>query len=129
MVKINRKPPKNKSKQSNLSKSEINQAVMHFELRENVCVRSYETGEELRDLVLSYTKSVSEYAQKHALAENMIFCDKGSEKSQSKVNKDGQGLLNLWKDLLECFPLVSCDQAQAICVQYPSPLLLKKVIK
>lgn len=110
-----------------MTKSEINQVVMHFELRENVCIRSYETGDELRDLVLSYTKAVSEYAQKHTLAENMIFCDKSLEKSQNKVSKDGQGLINLWKDLLECFPLVSCDQAQAICVQYPSPLLLKKV--
>jgi hypothetical protein len=38
-----------------------------------------------------------------------------------------KGLINLWKDVLECFPMVSCDQAQAICLAYPSPLLLKKV--
>lgn len=101
--------------------------MLHLELHENVCIRSFETSEELRDLVLSYTKSVSEYTQKHSQAENMIFCEKSLEKSQSKVAKDGQGLINLWKDLLECFPMVSCDQAQAICLAYPSPLLLKKV--
>lgn len=55
-----------------------------------------------------------------------MFCDKSIEKSQAKVSKDGQGLINLWKDILESFPLVSSDQAQAICAHYPSPLLLKK---
>lgn len=63
---------------------------------------------------------------KHEGAENLLFCDKSVEKSQAKVGKEGQGLINLWKDLLESFPLVSSDQAQAICALYPSPLLLKK---
>ena len=31
--------------------------------------------------------------------ENLIFCDKSIEKSQTKVSKEGHGLINLWKDL------------------------------
>ena len=112
-----------------LSKSEINRGVIYLELSENCCVRSYETGEELRDLILSFTKSVSEYSAKHDKAENLLFCEKAGEKSSTKIGKEGQGLLNLWKDILECFPLVSCDQAQAICANYPSPYLLQKVFK
>lgn len=111
----------------NLSKSEINSAIIHLELNENCCVRSYETSNELIDLILSYTKSVAEYADKHEKAENMIFCD-GKGDSKSKIGKDGQGLLNVWKDILECFPMVSCDQAQAICASYSSPFLLMRVI-
>ena len=95
-------------------------------MNENVCVRSYETGEELRDLIICYTKSVAEYLIKNNSSENMIFCEKQSEKSQTKI-KDGQGLIFLWKEILECFPMVSAEQAQAICAVYPSPLLLKKV--
>lgn len=101
-------------------------AVLSLELEENCCIRSYETSDELGDLVLCYTKSVGEYLSKIEGAENLIFCDKSIEKSQAKVGKDGQGLINLWKDMLESFPLVSSDQAQAICSQYPSPLLLKR---
>lgn len=112
----------------NLTKSEINSGVIHLELMENCSVRSYETSEELKELILSYTKSVSEYADKHEKAENIIFCDSKGD-SKSKIGKDGQGLLNLWKDILECFPLVSCDQAQAICASYPSPFLLYEAYK
>lgn len=77
--------------------------------------------------ILSYTKSISEYVSKTELNENLVFCDKSVEKSQTKVTKDGQGLINIWKDMIECFPMVGCDQAQAICAVYSSPLILKKV--
>ena len=121
-----KKKSSNKSK-PNLTKSDASRAIIFLELNENVCMRSFDSSEELRDLVLSYTKSVSEYLSKHDQGENVIFCDKSVEKSQTKVSKEGTGLINLWKDLLESFNLVSCDQAQAICAVYPSPLLLKKV--
>ena len=123
-VKINRSTKTTaKSKKHDLSKSEINFVILHLELKENVCVRSYESGDELRDLVLSYSKSISEYDQKQSQASGIIFCEKSSEKSQGKVSKDP---INLWKEMIECFPMVSSDQAQAICLAYPSPLLLKK---
>jgi len=108
-----------------LSKSEINSVIIHLELAENCCVRTYETSDELRDLILSYTKSISEYADKLEKAGSVIFCESKSD-SKSKIGKDGQGLLNVWKDILECFPMVSCDQAQAICASYPSPYLLNE---
>ena len=105
----------------------MNQTLIHLEINEEVCIRYFDTAEELKDIVMSYTKSVAEYLSKHEQSENLIFADKGFEKSQTKVSKEGQGLINLWKDLLTSFNLVSNDQAQAICSAYPSPLLLKKV--
>jgi hypothetical protein len=75
-----------------LSKSEINFAIIYLELKENVCIRSFETGEELKDLVLSYSKAISEYNQKNSLTSSLIFCEKSLEKSQGKVSKDGQGM-------------------------------------
>nr|QNH68100.1 crossover junction endonuclease EME1 isoform x2 [Brachionus koreanus] len=114
-----------KNKKTKLNKYDLNKAVISLELEENCCIRSYDTTDELRDLILSYTKSVAEYLSKTEGADNLIFCDKSVEKSQAKISKDGQGLINLWKDILESFPLVSSDQALAICSQYPSPLLLK----
>ena len=110
-----------------LTKSDINQVIIFLELSANVCIRYYETAEELRDLVLCYTKAVGEYLIKHDASENLIFCDKGVDKSGTKISKEGHGLINLWKDVLQSFNLVTNDQAQAICSLYPSPLLLKKV--
>ncbi|CAF1021393.1 unnamed protein product, partial [Brachionus calyciflorus] len=96
-------------KNSKISKFELNQAVLALELDENCCMRSYDTSEELKDLILCYTKSVSEYLSKSEGSENLIFCDKAVDKSQAKVSKDGQGLIILWKEILETFPLVSSD--------------------
>ncbi len=70
---------------------------------------------------------MSEYLAKSELNENLIFCDKGVEKSQTKAGKDGQGLINVWKDMIESLPMVGNEQAQAICGAFPSPLLMKKV--
>jgi hypothetical protein len=123
-IKKNSKSKQNINNTPSLSKSDINSGIIYLELNENCSIRSYETGEELKDIILSYTKSISEYAIKHDLAENMLFCE-SIEKSY-KIGKEGQGLLNLWKNFLECLPSVSCDQAQAICATYPSPYLLKK---
>lgn len=106
---------------------DVNRVIVELELEQRVTVRSYETTSELKDLVLSYTKAVSEYASRCDSMDNMLFCEKSIEKSQTKVGKEGQGLINLWKDFIQTFPQVSSDQAQAICAVYPSPLLLKKV--
>ena len=121
-----KKKSSSKSKPS-VTKSDANRAIIYLELNENVCMRSFDSSEELRDLVLSYSKAVAEYLSKQDHGENVIFCDKSVEKSQTKVSKEGAGLINLWKDILESFNLVSSDQAQAICAIYPSPLLLRKV--
>ena len=102
------------------SKTELNALVIELELNESVCVRHYETSDELRDLILSYTKAVAEYEMKQQDA-NLLFCEAKGEKS----SKASDGLINVWKDMLECFPLVSSDQAQAIVANYPSPLMLK----
>jgi hypothetical protein len=113
--------------QTKLTKSDVQRCLIQLEIEENVSVRSYETVEDLKDLILSYTKSISEYTSKKDGSDLLIFCDKAVEKSQSKVGKDSHGLIQLYKDLISEFPLVSSDQAQAICSAYPAPFLLKKV--
>ena len=120
------KSKSSKATTSKLTRSELNECLVALELDERVCVRACETVEELKDLVVSYTKAIGEYDKHGQLAEQMLFCEKAVEKSQTRV-KDGQGLINVWKDLVETFPLVSSDQAEAICSVYPSPLMLKKV--
>jgi hypothetical protein len=123
---FNRNPSKIKQKSTNLTKSEINQGIIHLQLSGNVSIRSYENGEDLKELILCYSKAIGDYSMKHEQASNALFCEKDIEKSNSKIGKDGQGLLNLWKDILQSLPSVANDHAQAIISKYPSPLLLKK---
>ncbi len=127
---VKQKKPSSKKasgKARKLTKSNVNRALIHLELHENVCLRTFDTADELKDLIMSYTKAVSEYVSKSEQNENLIFSDKAVEKSAAKVGKEGQGLINLWKELFQCFNMVTNDQAQAICAVYPSPLLLKRV--
>lgn len=112
---------------SRLSKSELYEVQIALELEENVQIRSYEDPGELRDVVMSYTKAIGEYTSKHTCLENALFSESAVEKAQTKVGKDGQNLIHLWKEMIQSFPMVSSDQAQAICAVYPSPLLLKQV--
>ena len=46
-----------------------------------------------------------------------------------RVDKDGHGLANLWRQQIQQFKLVSAEVANAIIACYPSPLLLYKVIE
>lgn len=118
---------KSKSSTPRINKSDLNEVQIALELEENVQIRSYEDASELKDLVMSYTKAIAEYASKHTSQENAIFSECSVEKAQTKIGKDGQNLIHLWKELIQSFPMVSSDQAQAICAIYPSPLLLKQV--
>ena len=99
-----------------------------MELDENVVIRSYEEASELKELVMSYTKAIGEYASKSAFLDSAMFAEGADDKAQTKIGKDGQNLILLWKEMIQSFPMVSSDQAQAICAVYPSPLLLKQVL-
>lgn len=126
----NSEKPSSKSSKSaapRVNKSDFNELQIALEIEENVQIRSYEDATELKDLVMSFTKAIAEYTSKHSSSENALFSECSVEKAQSKIGKDGQNLIHLWKELIQSFPMVSSDQAQAICAVYPSPLLLKQV--
>lgn len=53
----------------------------------------------------------------------------GDNKDCVKVDKDGNGLNRLWKQVLTAFPLASLETAEAIAANYPSLSSLLKVTK
>lgn len=52
----------------------------------------------------------------------------GSKKSTVRVDKDGNGLARLWRQMLTTLPLASLETAEAIASIYPTPSALFKVI-
>jgi hypothetical protein len=122
--KFNGNDPKTNTKLK-VKKSDVRNFLIKLELEDKINIRSYQSVEDLKDLVFCYTKSISEYSAKKGSSDDMLFCDKSVEKSVAKVSKNSIGLIGLWKDVIETFPLVSADQAESICSVYPSPFLLK----
>lgn len=48
-------------------------------------------------------------------------------KDTVRVDKNGNGLNRLWKQMLTMLPLVRLETAEAICSAYPTPTSLLKV--
>jgi hypothetical protein len=68
----------------------------------------------------------------------VLFCSSRKDRLQTaffddgvapvKVDKNGQGLLKVWKQQLMQFKNISPDIADAVVVAYPSPHLLLEVV-
>lgn len=90
--------------------------------------RFIETPEELSILIVQATKSLAQYTfklekQKRQEMELDWFA-KADSKSSVKVDKNGNGLSNLWQQQLCQFNLVGLETAQAIVSNYNSPVSL-----
>ena len=92
-------------------------------------IKNYETNDENAELLYNFTKAIAEYPSKCANDSNEFLLADGACDKQAKIDKNGNGLLNVWTNMLERFQFVSKDQAYAIVTQYPSLYLLMQVYK
>lgn len=87
-----------------------------------------ETPEELSSLIVQSTKSIAQYTYKLEKQKreetNLDWFAKADSNNGVKVDKNGNGLANLWQQQLCQFSLVGLETAQAIVSQYSSPLAL-----
>ncbi|XP_065921902.1 crossover junction endonuclease EME1-like [Magallana gigas] len=83
-----------------------------------------ETSEELAEFVRTFSKAVAEKPAKKDRLQTAFFDD---GVSTVKVDKNGQGLLKVWKQQLLQFKNISPDIADAIVQAFPSPHLLIEV--
>lgn len=87
-----------------------------------------EHPEELSGLVLNFTKSLSQLEYKldkeKRKGDDLDWFAKGDSNQTVKVDKNGTGLINLWKQQICQFNAVGVETAQAIISQYNSPLAL-----
>ncbi|XP_077296454.1 methyl methanesulfonate sensitivity 4 [Arctopsyche grandis] len=94
------------------------------------CVKA-NNPEEFAQIILQFTKAVAEAPykkEKKSLDEKADFYMRGDNKGCVKVNKEGNGLLQLWCQTLTKFPLVSLETAQAICQRFKSPCVISKTL-
>lgn len=102
------------------------QAITDNQLQTDVMVYLLETSEELAEFVRTFSKAVAEKPAKKDRLQTAFFDD---GVSTVKVDKNGQGLLKVWKQQLLQFKNISPDIADAIVQAYPSPHLLMEAYR
>ncbi|XP_067671146.1 crossover junction endonuclease EME1-like [Haliotis asinina] len=110
------------------SRVEMEEALIDAQLHTNCIVQFAETSQDAADLVKSFTKAVADKPAKRDRLENVFdFLAEGA--AGVKVDKNGNGLLKVWKHQLLQFKNVGPDMAEAIIAVYPSPRLLYEAYK
>ncbi|XP_046359502.2 crossover junction endonuclease EME1-like isoform X1 [Haliotis rufescens] len=111
-----------------ISRVEMEEALIDAQLHTNCIVQFAETSQDAADLVKSFTKAVADKPAKRDRLENVFdFLAEGA--AGVKVDKNGNGLLKVWKHQLLQFKNVGPDMAEAIIAVYPSPRLLYEAYK
>lgn len=114
------------SDQGCVHRLDVEEAITDNQLQTDVMVYLLETSEELAEFVRTFSKAVAEKpAKKDRL--HTAFFDDGV--STVKVDKNGQGLLKVWKQQLLQFKNISPDISDAVVQAYPSPHLLMEAYK
>ncbi|XP_040922599.1 crossover junction endonuclease EME1 [Toxotes jaculatrix] len=110
-----------------VSRVEVEEAVVHLQLHTGVSVRFLSTWKDFSDHITMTTKAVAEAPFKREREKTGFSFHLESEwAGGQRVDRAGKGLLQVWKRQIQQFNRVSPDMASAILAAYPSPQLLKK---
>ncbi|XP_071779019.1 structure-specific endonuclease subunit EME1 [Centroberyx gerrardi] len=113
-----------------VSRVEVEEAVVHLQLHTGVSVRLLPTWKDFSDHINMTTKAVAEAPFKRE-RENTGFSFhlESDWVGGQRVDRAGKGLLQVWKRQIQQFNRVSPDMASAILAAYPSPQLLKQAYR
>uniref|UniRef100_A0A673AIX2 Essential meiotic structure-specific endonuclease 1 n=1 Tax=Sphaeramia orbicularis TaxID=375764 RepID=A0A673AIX2_9TELE len=110
-----------------VSRVEVEEAVVHLQLHTRVPVRLLSTWKDFSDHITMTTKAVAEAPFKREREKTgFSFYLESEWAGGQRVDKAGKGLLQVWKRQIQQLNRVSPDMASAILAAYPSPQLLKK---
>ncbi|XP_074870888.1 structure-specific endonuclease subunit EME1 [Carettochelys insculpta] len=113
-----------------LSRVEVEEALVDLQLHTGVQVRSFESWKELGDFASMFTKAIAEAPFKQQREKTGFSFHLESEWCGGvKVDRSGKGLLQVWKRQIQQFNRVSLEMANAVVAAYPSPLLLKQAYR
>ncbi|XP_038227133.1 crossover junction endonuclease EME1 isoform X2 [Dermochelys coriacea] len=108
-----------------LSRVEVEEALVDLQLHTGVQVRILESWKELGDFASMFTKAVAEAPFKQEREKTGFSFYLESEWCRGvKVDRSGKGLSQVWRRQIQQFNRVSLEMASAIVAAYPSPLLL-----
>jgi hypothetical protein len=120
---------KKKSNKLDINKEDIDVASIYLQFNHNTSIKYYDSNEEIVEFINQITKAIAEEAIRGTLVVSEFMLADCSSEKQSKLGKNGEGLLSVWTNMLEKFQFISKDQACAIVAKYPSFYLLKDAYK
>ncbi|XP_033630136.1 crossover junction endonuclease EME1-like isoform X1 [Asterias rubens] len=110
---------------TNVTRVDMEEALVDLQLHVGCNVRFVETPTEVADIVAMFTKSVAETPFKRERDKATFSFHVDTEWAGGvKVSKDGKGLLKVWRQQLQQFRNVSPEISSSIIALYPSPRLL-----
>ncbi|XP_006819110.1 uncharacterized protein LOC100378274 [Saccoglossus kowalevskii] len=110
-----------------ITRVDMEEALVDLQLNENCNVRLEETMADVGTVIAMFTKAIAEAPFKRERDKGIFSFHVSTEWAGGvRVDKDGKGLLRVWRQQLQQFRLVSVDKAAAIVAAYPSPQILMK---
>ncbi|KAK2876498.1 hypothetical protein QQF64_004704 [Cirrhinus molitorella] len=108
-----------------VSRVQVEEALVDLQLQTGVQVRFLSTWKDFTDYITMLTKAVAEAPFKREREKTgFTFCLESEWAGGHKVDRSGNGLLQVWKRQIQQLNRVSPDIASAILSAYPSPRLL-----
>uniref|UniRef100_A0A671NMB1 Essential meiotic structure-specific endonuclease 1 n=2 Tax=Sinocyclocheilus anshuiensis TaxID=1608454 RepID=A0A671NMB1_9TELE len=108
-----------------VSRVQVEEALVDLQLQTGVQVRFLSTWKDFTDYITMLTKAVAEAPFKREREKTgFTFCLESEWAGGQKVDRSGNGLLQVWKRQIQQLNRVSPDMASAILSAYPSPRLL-----
>ncbi|XP_056626457.1 crossover junction endonuclease EME1 [Triplophysa dalaica] len=109
----------------NVSRVQVEEALVDLQLNTGVQVRFLSTWKDFTDFITMSTKAVAEAPFKRERENTgFTFCLESEWSGGHKVDRAGNGLLQVWKRQIQQLNRVSPDMASAILSVYPSPQVL-----
>ncbi|XP_068769417.1 crossover junction endonuclease EME1 isoform X2 [Struthio camelus] len=125
-----RRKKKAKDSGPDVSRLDVEEALVDLQLHTQVQVRFAESWEELGEFVSMFTKAVAEAPYKREREKTGFSFYLENEWCRGvKVDHSGKGLLEVWKRQIQQFNRVSFEMAEAVVSAYPSPQLLDQAQK
>ncbi|XP_041076606.1 crossover junction endonuclease EME1 isoform X2 [Polyodon spathula] len=113
-----------------VSRVDLEEALVDLQLHTEVQVRFLETWKEFSDYIAMVTKAVAEAPFKHERNQaGFSFYLESEWSGGCKVDRSGKGLIQVWKRQIQQFNRVSPEIASAILAAYPSPQLLVRAYR
>ncbi|KAK9871347.1 hypothetical protein WA026_011613 [Henosepilachna vigintioctopunctata] len=112
-----------------VSRRTVEYALTEIQLLYSISHRMLETKKELALFVFQLTKSIAQLPYKLQKQEKFMqskWFMSENNKNCIAVDKNGNGLARLWKQIITTFPMTSLETAEALCAVYPTPLSLLK---
>ncbi|XP_059510103.1 probable crossover junction endonuclease EME2 isoform X1 [Stegostoma tigrinum] len=118
------------SRELGLTCADLDEVQVALQLQTHTTIWFLENWQQFADHIATLTKAIARSPfKKQTEKMTFSFCPDGTWSTGVKVDKDGKGLLKLWKKQLQQLNRITQPVAMAIAQAYPTPKLLLRAYR